>query len=199
MTFAKVRQRIGAFLLDYLIIAAYLVLLVIIGVGLGFGPLRSAFQAMFADPNSSEFTAFLLLVLPVILYFALCECSPWQATWGKRKMGLRVIDTHGARLSLPRSFIRALLKFVPWELTHACLWRIPGWPLAPTAPSPIITAGLMLVWVLVGAYLVSMLVSKKHQALYDWIAGTAVIVAAHPGRPLAHELRNELTSISKEA
>jgi uncharacterized RDD family membrane protein YckC len=187
MTFAKVRQHIGAFLLDYLIIAAYLVLLVIINVGLGFGPLRSEFRAMFADPTSSEFSAFLLLVLPIMLYFALCECSSWQATWGKRKMGLRVIDTHGARLSLPRSLSRSFLKLVPWELTHACLWRIPGWPLAPSTPSPIITVGLVLVWILVGAYLVSMLVSKKHQALYDWIAGTAVIVEPHPRRPPASE------------
>ena len=187
MTYANVWQRIGAFLLDYLIIVAYLVLLVIISVGLGFGPLQSLFRALFADPNSSEFSAFLLLVLPVILYFALCECSSWQATWGKRKMGLRVIDTHPARLSLPRSFVRSLLKFAPWELAHACLWRIPGWPLAPTTPSPIITAGLVLVWILVGAYVVSMLVSKKHQALYDWIAGTFVIVVPHPGRPPASE------------
>ena len=187
MKFANVRQRVGAFLLDYLIIAAYLVLLVIISVGLGFGPLRSVFRAMFADPNSSEFSAFLLLVLPIMLYFTLCECSSWQATWGKRKMGLRVIDTHGARLSFPRSLVRSLLKFAPWELAHACLWRIPGWPLAPATPSPVITAGLVLVWVLVAAYLVSMLVSKKHQALYDWIAGTLVIVVPHPGRPPASE------------
>ena len=73
MTFAKVWQRMGAFLLDYLIIAAYLVLLVIISVGLGFGPLRSVFRAMFADPNSSEFSAFLTLVLPVILYFTVAK------------------------------------------------------------------------------------------------------------------------------
>ncbi len=180
MMFANVRQRVGAFLLDYLIIAAYLILLVIVSVGLGFGPLRSAFRALFADPNSSEFSAFLLLVLPIILYFALFEHSSWQATWGKRKMGLRTTDMHGTRLSLPRSLARSLLKFIPWELTHACLWRIPGWPLAPTTPSPIITVGLVLVWILLGAYLVSMLVSKKHQALYDWIAGTYVIVVPRP-------------------
>ena len=187
MTFANVRQRIGAFLLDYLIIVAYIVLLVIISVGLGFGPLRSVFSAMFADPNRSEISAFLLLVFPVILYFTLLECSSWQATWGKRKMGLCVIDTHGARLSFPRSLVRSLLKFAPWELTHACLWRIPGWPLAPTTPSPIVTAGLVLVWILVAAYLVSILVSKKHQALYDGNAGTYVIVVPHPGRTQASE------------
>lgn len=39
------------------------------------------------------------------------------------------------------------------------------------------------------AYLVSMLVGQKHQPLYDWIAGTVVIVAAHPGRPQASEKR----------
>ncbi|HET9918702.1 MAG TPA: RDD family protein [Ktedonobacteraceae bacterium] len=187
MRYANIWQRIGAFLLDYLVIAAYIALLVIIGVGLGFGPLRGVFQAMFADPNISELSAFLLLVLPVILYFALFQCSSWQATPGKRKMGLRVIATHGTRLSFPRSFVRSLLQFVPWELTHACLWRIPGWPLAPTTPSPIITAGLVLVWVLVGANLLSILVSKKHQALYDWISGTAVIVVQHPVRPAASE------------
>lgn len=185
--FANVRQRIGAFLLDYLIIVAYIVLLVILSVGLGFGPLRSVFRAMFADPNRSEISAFLLLVFPVILYFALLECSSWQATWGKRKMGLCVIDTHGARLSFPRSLVRSLLKFAPWELTHACLWRIPGWPLAPTTPSPVITAGLVLIWILVAVYLVSMLMSKKHQALYDRIAGTYVIIVPHPGRTQASE------------
>lgn len=187
MTYANGWQRIAAFLLDYLIIALYLVLLIIVGVGLGFGPLRGAFQAMFADPNKSEFSAFLLLVLPVVLYFALLECAPWQATWGKRKMGLRVTDTHGARLSFPRSLGRSLLKFAPWELTHACIWRIPGWPLAPSAPSTIIAAGLALVWVLVAAYLVSLLVSQRHQTLYDWIAGTFVIVEARPQRTQATE------------
>jgi len=175
MIFANLWQRFEAFLLDYLIIAAYLILLVIVSVGLGFGPLRSVFQAMFADPNSSEFSAFLLLVLPVILYFALFEHSSWQATWGKRKMGLRVIDTHGARLSLPRSLARSLLKFAPWELTHACLWRIPGWPLAPKAAPPIIVAGLVFVWVIVGAYVLSLLTSKTHQTLYDLIVGAWVV------------------------
>jgi uncharacterized RDD family membrane protein YckC len=176
MIFAKVWQRIKGFLLDYLIIMAYIVLLAIISVGLGLGPLRSVIRAMFADPNISELSAFLLLVAPVILYFALFESSSWQASWGKRKIGLYVTDTHGARLGFLRSLVRSLLKFVPWELTHACLWRIPGWPLAPATPSPVIMAGLVLVWILVAVYLASIFMSKKHQSLYDRIAGTYVIV-----------------------
>lgn len=185
--FANPRQRITAFLLDYLVIAAYLVLLGGASILLGLGPLKSEFRAMFADPNSSELSAFILLVLPVILYFALFEHSSWQATWGKRKVGLRVTGIHGARLSLTRSFARSLLKFVPWELAHACLWRIPGWPLAPSTPSIFVTAGLWLVWILGGVYLVSMLVSKEHQALYDKIAGARVIAGTRPRHVKAPE------------
>ena len=174
--FANLRLRFAAFLLDYLIIAAYIVVLIVVSVLLGIGPLRQTFQILFANPNSSEISAFLLLVLPVILYFAFFESSSWQATWGKRKVGLCVINTHSERLSFGRSFVRSLIKFLPWELAHACLWRIPGWPSNPQTPSPIISAGLVLVWVIAAAYVISLLVSKKHQTLYDLVAGSYVVL-----------------------
>ena len=172
------RLRTLAFLLDYIFIAVYIGVLIGISISLGFGPLRAAFLKLFADPNSSEITAFLFLVLPVVLYFALFECSSWQATWGKRKMGLLVTNIHGKRLSLARSLLRSLLKFVPWELTHACIWRIPGWPLAPKVFPPIIVAGLVLVWVIVGVYVLSLFISKTHQTLYDLLAGARVVKSA---------------------
>ena len=173
--FTAFRLRSLAFLLDYIFIALYLVVLIIVSTSLGFGPLGSVFLKLFADPNSSEIAAFLLLVLPVILFFALFECSSWQATWGKRKMGLLVTTIHGKRLSLAQSLLRSLLKFVPWELTHACLWRIPGWPLAPKDFPPLIVVGLVLVWVIVGVYVLSLFISKTHQTLYDLLAGAYVV------------------------
>ena len=180
--FANLRLRFAAFLLDYLIIAAYIVVLIVVSVLLGFGPLRQTFQSLFANPNSSEISAFLLLVLPVILYFALYESSSWQATWGKRKVGLRVMNSYGGRLNFRRSLVRSFIKFLPWELAHACLWRIPGWPLDPQNPPLIISMGLVLVWIIVGTYVISMLMSKKHQTLYDMIAGSYVVLAPHLNR-----------------
>jgi uncharacterized RDD family membrane protein YckC len=180
--FANLRLRIAAFLLDYLIITAYIIVLIAVSVLLGFGPLRTTFQGLFANPNSGEISAFLLLVLPVILYFALFECSSWQATWGKRKIGIYVTNMQGERLSLGRSLVRSFIKFLPWELAHACLWRIPGWPLDPQTPPLIISTGLVLVWVIVGAYVISMLISKKHQTLYDMIAGSHVVLAPQLNR-----------------
>ncbi len=177
-SFVAFRLRTLAFLLDYILITVYISVLVVVSILLGYGPLKMFFLKLFADPNSSEITAFLLLVLPILLYFALFECFPWQATWGKRKMGLLVTTTHGKRLSLARSLLRSLLKFVPWELTHACLWRIPGWPLAPKVFPPLIVIGLVLVWVIVGVYVLSLFISKTHQTLYDLLARTCVVKSA---------------------
>lgn len=87
LTLANLRIRTLAFLLDFVLIALYIGVLIIVGVTLGFGLFSGVFLSLFAYPTSSEITVFLLFVVPVLLYFALLECSPWQAIWGKRKWG----------------------------------------------------------------------------------------------------------------
>jgi len=57
-------------------------------------------------------------------------------------------------------------------LAHTCIWQI---SFAPENPSPLILAGFVLVWLLVGANIVSLVVSKTDQALYDRIAETYVV------------------------
>lgn len=42
----------------------------------------------------------------VFLYQALMTCSRWQGSVGKRLLGLRVVDTAGRRLQLPRAALR---------------------------------------------------------------------------------------------
>ena len=169
--------RLLAFALDYIVISVYLALLVGVGVTLALTGAGPGFRALFSNPNSAEFTAFLLLVLPVLLYFALFEASRWQATWGKRVVGLRVVTTRDARVSFLRALWRNALKLIPWELTHACLWRIPGWPFAPETPPLWITVGLILVWVVVVVYVLSLAFSRTGQTLYDWLAGVRVVRA----------------------
>jgi uncharacterized RDD family membrane protein YckC len=53
-------------------------------------------------------------------------------------------------------------------------------------------AAFVLDYLIIAAYLillvmVSMLMSRKHQAFYDWIAGTYVIIVLHPARTQASE------------
>lgn len=51
-------------------------------------------------------------VLVPWLYYALCECSPWQATPGKLALGLRVTDEFGRRIGFGRATGRFFGKFL---------------------------------------------------------------------------------------
>jgi RDD family. len=117
---AALPRRIAAFAVDYVFIAAYL--LVVVGAGALLRLVATGLAAnLFADPLRAELIGFLTLTVPVSLYFVIGEASPAGATWGKRRMGLRVVTSRGARLTLGRSVLRTSLKFVPWELTHALI------------------------------------------------------------------------------
>jgi uncharacterized RDD family membrane protein YckC len=60
----------------------------------------------------------ILTVLPPVaivaawLYFAVMESSSWQATFGKKLLGLYVTDMSGQRLSLSRATGRTFVKFL---------------------------------------------------------------------------------------
>jgi uncharacterized RDD family membrane protein YckC len=102
-----------------------------------------------------------LLVLPInvvvwIGYGAILESSQWQATLGKRLMGLRVYNSNGGRLSLRQSAGRNLVKDGPFLAIGA----IPGGQL------------LALIWL--GAHLVVMHRSPVYQAIHDRVAHTWV-------------------------
>lgn len=171
-------KRVLAFALDYLLIAGYLIVLAGVGAGLtlALGPPERT-SPLFASPVVMDLIVFLIAVLPVILYFTFRESAPAQATWGKRRVGLKVVDGQGNRLSRPRAFVRSLLKFLPWQVAHTSLFHIEGWPFAPTTPTPVVTAGLILAQILVVVYLLSLAVGRKHRTPYDWAAGSFVIVA----------------------
>ena len=168
--------RCLAFAFDYVLIAGYLVLL----VGSGFTLSRlwpTAAKVLFGGPIAGEASGFVTITLPVGLYFALSEASSRQATWGKRRVGLRVTDGAGRRLGFLRSAGRTALKFVPWELAHACIWQI---SFAGDPSAPVYTIGFATVWLLVAANVISLLVSPRRRTLYDRLAGTVVVRAATP-------------------
>ncbi len=174
--FAGLKKRLVAFGFDFLIIFAYVLVLLGIGIGIAvtIGPLEQI-HPVFDSPVFMDVIAFLVLVLPVALYFTLQESSSRQATWGKRKAGIQVVNAGGGRLTGKQAFFRSLLKLLPWQIAHTSIFHIEGWPLAPVETTSLVITGFALVYVLVGAYAVSMLVSKKHRTPYDWLAGSYVI------------------------
>lgn len=164
-------MRIKAFSVDYIIISFYILLLIVVGLFL-----ESVFPSLtphlFSNPWMGQLNSFLVMTLPVTIYFSLFESSVYQASPGKYLTGLRVIQKNGNRLKMNRAFARTAIKFIPWELAHACIWHI---YLPSEVDSRIVIAGLIIVWLLFAAYLVSLLISKKRQTLYDQVTCTYII------------------------
>lgn len=183
---AGLRPRLLAFALDYLVIATYVLALAAVTL-LAAKPLRGPLTVLLATPASRDAVAFVTIVLPVTLYFALQEGSARQATWGKRKLGLRVTGLDGGQLPLGRALVRSGVKFLPWQIAHTCLFHIPGWPLAPAAPPVWVLAGFGLVWLLVITYLALLGFSRSHRTPYDRLAGSQVLVKVQPADNPHHE------------
>ncbi len=180
--YASFKARFVSFLLDYLLIGAYILVLLVVAFFLASGPLRGAYQLLFSNPSNSEISAFLLLTLPVILYFAFSESSSAKATWGKKRMQIEVVRntadiTAVRKVGLARSLLRSSVKFLPWELAHYLLWQIPGWPfhMRGASPPPSIEYGFGILYALVLVYFISVIFGKTHRSVYDRVAGTAVI------------------------
>lgn len=89
-------------------------------------------------------------------YGAAYESSAWQATLGKRLMGLRVYNTRGERLAPVHAAGRNLVKEGPFIV----LAFLPGGNL------------LAVIWL--GAHLAVMYRSPVYQAIHDRVARTLV-------------------------
>lgn len=163
-------RRAGAFALDYLLILGYLVALILLFLllDLFFDPN----QWLFGERIRAQVVAFLLVTLPVLLYFAISESSARQGTWGKRRLNLKVTDRNGDRIHFGRALWRATLKFIPWELSHTLIWQI--W-FSREVNSVWISYGFLLVYGLIGLNLACLFVSRQHQTLYDFLARTYVM------------------------
>ena len=121
-----------------------------------------------------DLLAFVVSVLPVVTYFALSESSTAAATWGKKRLGLRVLDVGGGPLSRGQAFARAFLKFLPWQIAHTAMFHIPGFPLASGNPPAWTVALLVFVWVLVATYLLGLTSAMGGRTVYDRLVGSCV-------------------------
>lgn len=64
---------------------------------------------------------------------------------------------------------------MPQQIANINLLYWESWPSTPAEINLIELAGSGLVFLLVGIYIASVLVSKKHRTLYDWAAGSYVV------------------------
>jgi uncharacterized RDD family membrane protein YckC len=96
--------RAVAFLIDYVLFGTLVSFVILL-------PMMERAGISFDDPRLLQFTGQSRQILAVNLatimagwlYWALMESSPWQATLGKRIVGLRVTDLAGGRISFARA------------------------------------------------------------------------------------------------
>ena len=169
-------RRLLAFVLDYFVIAAYLIILAAASLLILATPLRPSFESIWGNAWSAELAGFFLLTSPVILYFALFESSARGATLGKRALHLRVVQLDGSRLGLGRSLLRSAVKFLPWEMAHFTIWHYVYGSARHANPPSWTTVTLTAVYLLALAYIVTLVIGRTHRTIYDRIAGSRVIV-----------------------
>ena len=131
-TYASFWQRALAFVIDLLLIGVIMALLVLpLATVLGLRESRAANEVR------SAFVMFLLgayLVTTILsilgawLYYALSESSRFEATIGKRLLGLRVTDADGERLDFQTASIRFFGKIISSALAGAGFFMQPFTP-----------------------------------------------------------------------
>lgn len=159
------RRRFTAFLIDYMIIVGY---------GVVLGLLSPLLSPLFTDNAfTAHLSSFFILTLPVYLYFSIFEASPFQATLGKRAAKLRVAGSVNTGVSLSRSLVRSMIKFLPWEMAHFAVWRF----FLPTDLPELVI--IMIAYAANGAALIYLIVpflNHDRRFIHDWASGTRVAV-----------------------
>jgi uncharacterized RDD family membrane protein YckC len=160
-------RRIFAWMVDYFVVAVYMGVLffatfVLTRVGLELDAIKT--------PAARQLVGALTLTIPVILYFAIAESSKAQGTIGKLATRLKVTDRNLNRITFGRSLARSMLKFLPWELAHTFVHRVPKTGEIPS----LAWAALVGSFALALVYLIGLFV-RPGRTLYDVLAGTRVV------------------------
>jgi len=112
----------------------------------------------------------------IVLYFALLEASPLQATLGKFITGIKVTDIEGYRLSLVKSLIRSFIKTAAvLPLIMYLFIQLPTKIILPVLGYfPLLSFFYILLIPIVFTFFIC-LGTKRKQNLYDFAAGSVVI------------------------
>ena len=98
---ASLGERIGATLIDMLILFAY-----------SFVVLAGVVQSIAHRSDDTAFTLMVVLVLPVLLYDLLCEIFMDGQSLGKKALKIKVVKLDGTQPGIGSYLLRWLLRFV---------------------------------------------------------------------------------------
>jgi uncharacterized RDD family membrane protein YckC len=169
MVEATFLHRLKAFSIDYILILAYLGLL-FVTVQYVVPSVQQLFTQSLAV---AQLAGFLLVTVPVSIYFIVCDSTVRKQSVGKKVSGIQVVNRHGRPLSVRQAVVRTFLKFVPWEMSHFLVYRL---VLAGEQEMPVyVYAVAVFIYGLIFAYILTCAFSKRKQSVYDMLADTYVV------------------------
>jgi len=162
-------NRLIAWGIDWLCVSAWVAVIAAVAVPLSLAGVTGGLSLVALNVLGDT-----VLVIPVTICFAWLESSDREATIGKRRRGLKVVDADtGSRVPLRRTLLRNALKIaVPWIIGHAVVYEIFQTNKAGHIPRwvGVATAGA---YILPAVYAVSLFVGQGRTP-YDWVSRTAV-------------------------
>ncbi|MBA4538144.1 RDD family protein [Bacillus aquiflavi] len=161
--------RLKAFMIDYILIVAYLAALFVLSVFL-FPDIQHLFNGSLIV---AQFAGFLMVTLPISLYFIISDSVIGGQSFGKKRTGIRVVDENGAALSVIHITFRTILKFLPWELSHDLIYRLIYVADGKMPFNYYFIGGL--IYLLIFAYILTAIFTKKKQSLYDIMTKAQVV------------------------
>lgn len=164
---ASIPRRVLAYFVDILV--AFVAAAALQALLLPLNPLLSDASVSGAGLHA---WATLTVTIPLILYFGAFWASRAAASPGMLLLRLRVGADDGQRVPMTRALLRALVLLVPFELNHAVLsYPTPIW----ADPSPSFRSGFVVVYALLGTYLLATMRTPRRQGPHDLVARTVVI------------------------
>jgi uncharacterized RDD family membrane protein YckC len=174
----SVWRRLKALLIDYFIILVWMGIVGIVGF------IFSRFTGGYPDylgafgPFGTQALFFLILTLPIGLYIFITESGAEQATFGKQKVAIKVVNDRGDPPSRSSIATRTIVKLLPWEVSHTLVWQmqyvsykegydaeVPAW----------IIIGLCMAMAAVLVYVAMIAIRRDGKAPHDIVAGTEVV------------------------
>ena len=162
-------RRFLSWVWDYLVILAWLVILVIvIGIPQMLGWLDLG--AVWSNQVAADVAITILTVIPLWWYLVVTEAGASHASWGKRRAGLTVRGLAQEAPSRGQVVIRNLIKVLPWQFGHLAASRF-----AHAETSPFAIASYVISMVLLAAVALPPLFRRR--GIHDVVGRTTVMPA----------------------
>lgn len=164
-------KRTLAYLIDCFIAFAAVMLVIQWGILSHIRESIGITDTWFTSSVNMQLYVLTTISIPVWAYFTFFDSNRSKGTFGKRIFSLWVNDNKNHKISVGKSFLRTLLKLLPWEIAHAGV-------IFPTPlyyePAPEVRIASYIGLILFAVYIVSILIDKRKQSIYDKLLGTGV-------------------------